>query len=176
MSIAYPADISTPGYAKENLTKVRERRAPRFWRRLGQTGGGCPASEATDWCVLPNTTHAPPAAPNTQPPEALKLSDGKLFSPDRVARDLLRGVAAGDFILPNSSFLVGLLQTITAGLVPRRLLAMAWQCLLGALSPVICSLVAAEHDGVARQGAVQRFARLWKQGQAAGAGQAPPQS
>jgi hypothetical protein len=66
---------------------------------------------------------------------------------------------------------VGLLQTITAGLVPRRLLSLAWEGLLGALSPLICSIVAAEHDGVARAGAATRFARLWKQGQAAGAGQ-----
>ena len=92
----------------------------------------------------------------------------------QVASDLLRGLAAGDFILPNSSFLVGLLQTITAGLVPRKLLHMLWEGLLGALAPLICSVTAAEHDGVARQGAAKRFARLWAAGQAAGAGQAAP--
>ena len=84
----------------------------------------------------------------------------------------MRGLAHGDYILPNSSFLVGLLQTITAGLVPRKLLSMLWEMVLGALSPVICSVVAAEHDGVARKGAVKRFARLWAAGQAAGPGQA----
>lgn len=87
---------------------------------------------------------------------------------------MLRGLAHGDFILPNSSFTIGLLQTITAGLVPRKLLSMLWQALLGALSPIICGVVAAEHDGVAKQGAAKRFARLWAAGQAAGAGQAPP--
>lgn len=91
----------------------------------------------------------------------------------QVAADLLRGLAHGDFILPNSSFLIGLLQTITAGLVPRRVFSMLWEMVLGAVSPIICSIVAAEHDGVARQGAAKRFARLWAAGQAAGAGQAP---
>lgn len=96
-----------------------------------------------------------------------------MLLPSQVAVDLLRGMAHGDFILPNSSFLVGLLQTITAGLVPRKLLSMLWEVVLSAVSPLICSVVAAEHDGVARQGAPKRFARLWAAGQAAGAGQAP---
>lgn len=91
----------------------------------------------------------------------------------QVASDLLQGLAHGDFILPNSSLLIGLLQTITAGLVPRKLLHLLWEVVLGALAPLICSVVAAEHDGVARQGAAKRFARLWAAGQAAGAGQAP---
>lgn len=70
--------------------------------------------------------------------------------------------------------MIGLLQAITAGLIPRRLLASAWEGLLGLLSPLICSIVSAEHDGVARQGAAKRFARLWAAGQAAGQGAPPP--
>lgn len=92
----------------------------------------------------------------------------------QVASVILCGIASGQFLLPNSSFLIGLLQTITAGLIPRRLLAVAWEGLLGLLSPLICSIVSAEHDGVARQGAARRFARLWAAGQAAGQGAPPP--
>ncbi|WIA09967.1 hypothetical protein OEZ85_010179 [Tetradesmus obliquus] len=130
VSIAYPADINTPGYAKEALTK---------------------------------------------PWETAKVSEGvRLQSPEVVAAQLLRGLARGEFLLPNSSFLIGLLQSITAGLIPRRLASLAWEALLGLASPLICSLVAAEHDGVARQGAARRFARLWAAGQAAGQGAPPP--
>jgi hypothetical protein len=96
------------------------------------------------------------------------------FSACQVAAQLLRSLARGEFLLPNSSFLVGLLQSITAGLIPRRLANLAWEALLGLASPLICSLVAAEHDGVARQGAARRFARLWAAGQAAGQGAPPP--
>ncbi|KAF6257302.1 hypothetical protein COO60DRAFT_1696499 [Scenedesmus sp. NREL 46B-D3] len=138
VSIAYPADINTPGYAKENLNKVRGRGKAR-----ATLGDG-------------------------------KVSEGvRLQSPETVAVQLLRGLARGEFLLPNSSFMVGLLQSITAGLIPRRLACLLWEALLGLASPLICSLVAAEHDGVARQGAGRRFARLWAAGQAAGQG-APP--
>lgn len=83
---------------------------------------------------------------------------------------ILAGLASGDFLLPNSSFLIGVLQTITAGLIPRRIIAMAWEGLLGLLGPVLASIVSAEHDAVAKQGAAKRFARLWCAGQAAGQG------
>ena len=87
---------------------------------------------------------------------------------------ILTGIASGDFLLPSSSFLIGVLQAITAGLIPRRLIAVAWEGLLGLLGPVLASIVSAEHDGVARKGAAKRFARLWSAGQAAGQGAPSP--
>lgn len=93
----------------------------------------------------------------------------------QVASDVLRGLAHGDFVLPNTSFLIGLMQTVTAGVVPRKLFSMLWEMLLGALSPIICSIAASDGDKVARQGAAKRFARLWAAGQAAGPGQAAGQ-
>lgn len=92
----------------------------------------------------------------------------------QVARKLLAGLASRRFLLPNSSFLVGLLQSITAGLVPRGMLSGLWEALLGALSPLICTAVAAEHDGVARSGAATRYATLWSAGSAAAEGTPEP--
>jgi len=79
-------------------------------------------------------------------------------------------MARGDFLLPNSSLSIQLLQTLTAGLIPRQLLSLIWQGLLGLVGPLICHFAASEHDGVARQGASKRFARIWNAGQAAGQG------
>jgi hypothetical protein len=71
-------------------------------------------------------------------------------------------MAAGQFVLKNPVFLIGLLQTICAGLIPRQLLRLPWEMLLGFLAPIICWVTAAEHDGIAAKAASERFAGLWQ--------------
>jgi hypothetical protein len=80
----------------------------------------------------------------------------------QVAAALLKGMAAKQFQLSNPILLLDILQSVCAGLVPRRLLRLPWEMLLGALSPIICWATAAEHDALCRKTVAQRFAGVGK--------------
>lgn len=69
---------------------------------------------------------------------------------------------------------VAYLQDLTLGLVPRQnVLLLLWQMLECLFGPLICWLVVAGFDAIARRHAARRYARIWgeeREGIAAAAG------
>ncbi|KAI8473401.1 MAG: hypothetical protein J3K34DRAFT_391865 [Monoraphidium minutum] len=120
----------------------------------------------------------------TKPPEALEISEDFVYPPDKaragdyeegggagVAYSILRGMARGCWVTPNVRGDVDLLQDLTIGLVPRGgLIRFLWHTLRSAFGPLICWIVAAKFDAVARRHAKTRFAAFWAEGAAAAGG------
>jgi hypothetical protein len=81
-------------------------------------------------------------------------------------------MARGCWVTPNVRLDVDLLQDLTIGLVPRGgLLRFLWHTLRSAFGPLICWIIAAKFDGVARRHAKTRFAEFWgEEGGGAGTG------
>ena len=112
VSVAYPPDTETPGFAIENMNKPEETRL------ISQSAG--------------------------------------LFSPKKVARDIISGMRAGDF-----SIYTGLdgwmLANLTAGMGPISSFAEGvLQVLLMPLLRLISLFYVAQFDGIVRNGKVKR--------------------
>jgi hypothetical protein len=56
---------------------------------------------------------------------------------------------------------VHLLQDLTLGLVPRTWLRLPWVMVRCFLGPIICWIIAAQFDGIARRHAAARYAGIW---------------
>jgi NAD(P)-dependent dehydrogenase (short-subunit alcohol dehydrogenase family) len=137
VTIAFPPDVDTPGYARESLEKPPE---------CAKISEGSPlySADAVARCVVKGMAQGCFVAPNPSPVLALLQA-------------LCRGVvppSAG----PEFSFF------FLSSARLRGWLALPLEMLLGFFGPLIASVAGIEHDGVARAMAPKRFAGLWRGG------------
>jgi hypothetical protein len=85
---------------------------------------------------------------------------------------ILRGVSRGEWIVSNLRMDVHLLQDLTMGLVPRTWLSLPWVMFRCWLGPIICWIIAAQFDGIARRHAAARYAGIWGPPEGGGGGAA----
>jgi len=99
----------------------------------------------------PNPTQNPPT---THPPR----------THPQVAVSILSAVARGEWVCSNLRMDVHLLQDLTLGLVPRTWLRLPWVMVRCFLGPIICWIIAAQFDAIARRHAATRYAGIWGAG------------
>jgi NAD(P)-dependent dehydrogenase (short-subunit alcohol dehydrogenase family) len=152
VTIAFPPDVDTPGYARESLAKPPECAAI-------SAGSALYSADAVARAIARGMAAGAFVAPNPSPVLALLQA-------------LCRGVvppSAGPFASLFCWW--GPAAAGRSALVSRSSppplagwLALPLEMLLGFWAPLIASVAGLEHDGVARAMAPGRFARLWGAG------------
>jgi 3-dehydrosphinganine reductase len=137
VTIAFPPDIDTPGYAAENRAKPPE------CARISE-GGALFSADAVARGIVKGMARGCFVAPNPSPVlELLQAVAGRGVVPLSASAGFCGGGGAGGVRLP-------------------WWLGLPLDMVIGSFAPVIAAVAGAEHDSVARAGAEGRFARLWR--------------
>ncbi len=78
----------------------------------------------------------------------------------QVAKDMIKGIKRGDYMLPNPDLTLSLLQAGAATTGRRSWAASLLECLLGPIKGLVFKIVGMEQDGIAARAAKTRFKDL----------------
>lgn len=143
VTVAYPPDVDTPGYARESADKPPECAAI-------SEGSPLYGADAVARCIARGMARNCFVAPNPSPVLGLLQA---------LCRGVVPPSAGPALFFPSPS------PSRAPWLLLRGWLALPLEMLLGVLGPLIASAAGMEHDGVARAMAPRRFAGLWAGGQ-----------
>ena len=146
VTIAFPPDVDTPGYARESLAKPPECAAI-------SEGSALYSADDVARSIARGMARGCFVAPNPSPILGLlqALCRGVVPASAGPFGTVVAGWVSSSSSSPSASWVATL----------SSLLLLPLEMLLGFLGPVIASVAGAEHDGVARAMAARRFARLW---------------
>ncbi|KAL6756422.1 hypothetical protein V8C86DRAFT_71749 [Haematococcus lacustris] len=98
----------------------------------------------------------------TKPAETRDISAmSTVFKSQQVAQSIVRGIQAGLYTLPSPDMGLALHCRMMQGLVPRGLLAIVVETLLGLVMPAVQAVHGIIFDRISRKHSKARFAGLW---------------
>ena len=80
----------------------------------------------------------------------------------QVAKCIAKGLARGDYVLPNPDLGIMIHTTAVLGMIPRSFPWVLVEMLIGWIAPVLHAFLGASWDRVARKHAPKRFSKLWQ--------------
>jgi hypothetical protein len=78
-----------------------------------------------------------------------------------VARYIVKGLQSGSFHLPNPDFGLRIHAAAIKGIIPRKILWLVPEMLIGLVAPIIYYFYASFMDRVAAKYASRRFSKFW---------------